>query len=292
MGLLSNQISRDDLKAGDHIYSWRNAYIYSHHGIYVGDEKVIHFTRGGGLETGTGTFLDNFITSSVPNHGGGNNPCPKCGDQSKLDGVISSCLDCFLAGGNLYLFEYGVSPAFFIAKQRGGTCTTATSDPCDDVVSRAEFLLLRNRFGAYNLFENNCEDFATYCKTGLVVMLKIKLGSSGQANSASVAGDAVSWAIGLFGMVKSGRTASVVSSTLGYVVTGFGGVVLVGTVGYGKYCFDRLRSDIGMRSDATKVPVERLVSIIEVMEGRSTDVMEGRSMEVMEGSLEDNKKSS
>ncbi|XP_019098072.1 PREDICTED: uncharacterized protein LOC104772289 isoform X1 [Camelina sativa] len=147
-------------------------------------------------------------------------------------------------------------------------------------------------------------------------MSKIKLGSSGQANSAYVAGDAVSWAIGLIGMVKSGRTASVVSSTLGYAVTGFGGVVLVGTVGYGKYCFDRLRSDIGMRSDATKVPVERLVSIIEIMEGRSTQVMEGKSIEVMEGrsievmegkstevmdgrpievmesSLEDNKKSS
>ncbi|EOA21321.1 hypothetical protein CARUB_v10001682mg [Capsella rubella] len=268
MGLLSNQIPRDDLKPGDHIYSWRTAYIYSHHGIYVGDERVIHFTRGGGLETGTGTILDKFFTSSVPNHGGDNNPCPKCGDLSNLDGVISSCLDCFLAGGNLYLFEYGVSPAFFLAKQRG-TCTTAISGPCDEVISRAEFLLLRNGFGAYHLFENNCEDFATYCKTGLVVMSKIKLGSSGQATSASVAGDAVSWAIGLFGMVKTGRAASVVTSTLGYAVTGVGGVVLVGTIAGGKYCLDRLRSDIGIRSDATKVPVERLVSIIEVMEGRS-----------------------
>ncbi|CAN6805297.1 unnamed protein product [Brassica oleracea] len=29
MGLFSNKISRDELKAGDHIYSWRS-YIYSH----------------------------------------------------------------------------------------------------------------------------------------------------------------------------------------------------------------------------------------------------------------------
>ncbi|KAG7550847.1 LRAT-like domain [Arabidopsis thaliana x Arabidopsis arenosa] len=274
MGLLSNQISRETLKPGDHIYSWRNAYIYSHHGIYVGDEKVIHFTRGGGLETGTGTFLDMFIASSVPNHGGDNNPCPKCGDQSKLDGVISSCLDCFLAGGNLYLFEYGVSPAFFVAKQRGGTCTIAPSDPPEEVIFRAKFLLLRNAFGAYNLFENNCEDFAIYCKSGLVVIANIKLGSSGQANSASIARDAVSSTLGLLGVVNaSGRAASVVSSTLRYVVpnfgAAFGGLVLVG--GYGKYCMDCLYSDIGMRSDVTKVPVQGLVSIIELMEGRSED---------------------
>ena len=32
MGFLSQQISRDELKPGDHIYSWRRAYIYSHHG--------------------------------------------------------------------------------------------------------------------------------------------------------------------------------------------------------------------------------------------------------------------
>lgn len=231
---------------------------------------MIHFTRGGGLETGTGTFLDKFIVSSVPNHGGNNNPCPKCGDQSNLDGVISSCLDCFLAGGNLYLFEYSVSKAYFLAKQRGGTCTTATSGPCDEVISCAKFLLLRNGFGAYHLFENNCEDFAIYCKTGLVVMSKTKFGSSGQANSASIASDVFSSTFNrLLGVVKnSGRAASVVSSTLGYVFTGFGGVAFVE---YTKYSICRLRSDIGMRSDVTKVPVERLVLVIEVMEGRFED---------------------
>ncbi|KAL1218096.1 Protein LEAD-SENSITIVE 1 [Cardamine amara subsp. amara] len=267
MGLLSNQISKDELKAGDHIYSWRIAYIYSHHGIYVGDEKVIHFTRGGGLETGTGTVLDKFIISSVPNHGGGDSPCPKCGDQSILDGVISSCLDCFLAGGNLYLFEYNVSPVMLLAKQRGGTCTIAPSDPCDDVISRAEYLLWRNGFGAYNLLDNNCEDFATYCKTGFVVLSKIKFGSSGQATTASVACGVASWTFNLFGAVKSGgKAASVVTSALGYVCIGFGGLALAG---YTKYSIDRLLSDVGVRRDVTKVPVERLVAIIEVMEGRS-----------------------
>ncbi|KAJ6370746.1 hypothetical protein OIU77_001287 [Salix suchowensis] len=96
-------------------------------GIYVGDETVVHFTRGSGQEIGTGTVLDRLVFSMSPHPS--DNPCPKCGDQSRLDGVISSCIDCFLSGGYLYLFEYDVSYALFIAKPRGGTCTLAKSDP-------------------------------------------------------------------------------------------------------------------------------------------------------------------
>ncbi|KAL5570716.1 hypothetical protein UlMin_020313 [Ulmus minor] len=44
--LLSNKIERDQLEAGDHIYSWRGGYLYAHHGIYIGEGKVIHFNRG------------------------------------------------------------------------------------------------------------------------------------------------------------------------------------------------------------------------------------------------------
>ncbi|XP_013615821.1 PREDICTED: uncharacterized protein LOC106322252, partial [Brassica oleracea var. oleracea] len=141
----------------------------------------------GGLEIGTGTFLDKLIVSSITNHGG-DNPCPNCGGkQSNTHGVISSCLDCFLAGGDLLRFEYSVSPALFMSKLRGGTCTTAASDPSEEVISRAEFLLLRNGFGEYHVFENNCEDFAMYCKTGLVVGRSYVLGRSGQVNSVSAA---------------------------------------------------------------------------------------------------------
>merc|ERR1712183_216611 len=65
MGLLSNRVQRESLKPGDHIYPWRTAYIYAHHGIYVGDDKVIHFTRRG-QEVGTGTVLDVLLISSGP----------------------------------------------------------------------------------------------------------------------------------------------------------------------------------------------------------------------------------
>ncbi|KFK24447.1 hypothetical protein AALP_AAs48179U000200 [Arabis alpina] len=301
MGLLSNKISRDDLKPGDHIYSWRNSYTYSHHGIYVGDGKVIHFTRGGGQETRTGAFLDKVeeaihftregvpetrmgtvlgkieefvhftrggvlearvgsfldkITNiSIPNHGGGNYPCLICGDQSNLDGVISSCLNCFLSGGNLYLFEYGVSKAIFMANPRGGTCTIATSDPFDEVISRAKFLFQGKGFGHYDLLENNCEGFAIYCKTGLVILSNTKFGSSGQASSVSAA----------LGVLKRCRPAVMVPLTLGTVVSG--GVALVG---YGTYCFVRMNSDVGVRKDVCKILVEDLVTFYSENNKKST----------------------
>ncbi|KAH0847474.1 LOW QUALITY PROTEIN: hypothetical protein HID58_091746, partial [Brassica napus] len=239
MGLFSNKISRDELKAGDHIYSWRS-YIYSHHGIYVGAGKVIHFTRRGGLEIGTGTYLDKIIEISVPRHGG-DNPCPNCGGQSTLDGVISSCLDCFLAGGNLYLFQYDVSKAILVAKQRGGTCTTAPSDPPEEVVHRARYLLWGNGFGEYHLLDNNCEDFAIYCKTGLLVFSVTKSGSSSQVNAVCAAGGVASLALRYLGV---GRTAGQAASLAV------------------KYCIGRVAYDVGVRKDVRKVPVEELATLM------------------------------
>ncbi|XP_062107709.1 protein LEAD-SENSITIVE 1 [Humulus lupulus] len=237
MGVFSNKIEREQLKPGDHIYSWRHAYLYAHHGVYVGEGEVIHFTRGGGQEIGTGTVLDRFIFSSSPSHSQ-DNPCPNCGDQSKLNGVISSCLDCFLGGGELYRFEYGVNPAFFVAKARGGTCTLAPSDPPEDVLYRASYLL-ENGFGVYDLFKNNCEDFAIYCKTGLLVFTSISVGRSGQCTSILAA------------------TSAIVSSPLRFLTTSFPGLAAVGC---GMYCVSRVLSDIGIRRDVTKVSVERLVA--------------------------------
>ncbi|KAK7305602.1 hypothetical protein VNO77_43508 [Canavalia gladiata] len=236
MGVLSNKIDRKQLNPGDHIYSWRQAYIYAHHGIYIGEGMVIHFTRGAGQETGTGTVLDRLIVSWPPFHATTESPCPRCGDQTKTDGVICSCLDCFLSGGDLYLFQYGVSTAFFLAKARGGTCTIAPSDPTEAVLHRALFLL-DNGFGGYNVFNNNCEDFAIYCKTGLLVSTSISVGRSGQAASCLAAASAV------------------VSSPLKLMATGFGGLTLVGC---GMYCVSRYVSDIGVRKDVTKVQVEMI----------------------------------
>ena len=205
-------------------------------GIYIGDGKVIHFTRGAGQEIGTGTFLDTIFSSSSPDSS--STPCPICGNQASANGVILSCIDCFLSGGELHIFIYNVSPLVFLAQARGGTCTLAKSDPPEDVLHRAEYLL-ENGFGFYNLFRNNCEDFAIYCKTGLLLFTSVNVGRGGQTASFLAA------------------TTAVASSPLRFLTTSFSGLT---AVGFGSYCISRLVSDIGVRRDVIKIPVERLLS--------------------------------
>ncbi|XP_050229989.1 protein LEAD-SENSITIVE 1 [Mercurialis annua] len=234
MGLFSNRIKRESLKPGDHIYSWRAAYVYAHHGIYIGDDKVVHFTRRG-QEVGTGTVLDVLLVSSTPAKS--HVTCPECTMQEDGHGVVLSCLNCFLAGGILYRFEYDVNPALFLAKARGGTCTLSPADSDDIVVHRAKYLL-ENGFGCYNLFKNNCEDFAIYCKTELLVIDQGTMGQSGQAAS-----------------IIGGPLAAVLSTPLRLLTTNVYGMAATAV---GVYCVSRYATDIGMRKDVVKVSVENM----------------------------------
>jgi len=210
-------------------------------GIYVGDDKVIHFTRSG-QEVGTGTVVDILLVSSAPKRS--NTPCPVCTNEisdtsTETNGVVSSCLSCFLAGGALYRFEYAVNPTLFLAKARGGTCTLAHSDPDDTVIRRAKYLL-NNGFRCYNLFKSNCEDFAIYCKTGLLVAERGVVGQSGQAIS-----------------IIGGPLAAVVSTPFRLVTTNIYGMAVMAV---GVYCASRYAADIGNRRDVVKVEVEDLTA--------------------------------
>ncbi|KAJ4950067.1 hypothetical protein NE237_026899 [Protea cynaroides] len=233
MGLLSNKVDRSQIKAGDHIYSWRAIYSYSHHGIYVGGSKVVHFTREPDTGSSRETSLNSSLSSKLPS------VCPTfpdCGFRQPNSGVVLSCLDCFLGSGHLYCFEYGVTPSAFLAKVRGGTCTTATSDHPETVVHRAMFLL-QNGFGNYDVFQNNCEDFALYCKTGLLILdSKSAVGRSGQASS-----------------LIGAPLAALLSSPLKLLMPGPVGVA---TAAAGVYCASRYATDIGVRTDVIKVAVE------------------------------------
>ncbi|KAJ0078954.1 hypothetical protein Patl1_23228 [Pistacia atlantica] len=120
------------LNPGDHIFSNRAGILYYHHGIYVGDDMVIHL-MGAGMKKSSSSL------------------CPKCGyNRDRDSGIVKTCLDCFLDGNNLHIFEYGM--------------------PCkspDEVIRTATEFLQGKDFGKYNFAFNNCEDFASYCKTGL-----------------------------------------------------------------------------------------------------------------------------
>ncbi|KAJ7951341.1 NC domain-containing protein-related [Quillaja saponaria] len=235
MGLLTNRVDRSEIKPGDHIYTYRAVFTYSHHGIFVGGSKVVHFRPEQNLNSSTATTSDFYEpTSSL------SSPCPTfpdCGFRQPNSGVVLSCLDCFLGNGSLYCFEYGVTPSVFLAKVRGGTCTTAASDPPEATIHRAMYLL-QNGFGNYDVFQNNCEDFALYCKSGLLIMDKLGVGRSGQASS-----------------VVGAPLAALLSSPLKLLMPSPVGVA---TVTAGMYCMSRYATDIGVRSDVIKVAVEDL----------------------------------
>ncbi|KAF3433986.1 hypothetical protein FNV43_RR25089 [Rhamnella rubrinervis] len=160
MGLLSNKIQREQLNPGDHIYTWRLGYSYCHHGICMGDGEVIHLTRAPGL------IVFSSSDESFPSHPSGDNF------------VVCWSMEEFLSGGDLYLYEYGVKSALFLIK-RGRNCTRTISGPPECVLERG-CVHLEKGFGDYNLFQNNCEDFAIYCKTGLPKEGTSNPGRSGQ----------------------------------------------------------------------------------------------------------------
>ncbi|GLJ17307.1 hypothetical protein SUGI_0300500 [Cryptomeria japonica] len=134
-------LSRSEILPWDHIYTWSGT--YQRHGIYIGEELVIHFQNS--LE---GTIL---ASSTHPFC-----PCSVCGYPGGMSGVVLTCLDCFVGKGDIYRHEYGVKP---------GLSRSATCDPPEIVIRRARDLL-KDLFGTYNLFRSNCEHFAIFCKTG------------------------------------------------------------------------------------------------------------------------------
>lgn len=194
----------------------------------MGSSKVVHFTRVASSSTSNDEAYS--ITAQCPTY-------PDCGLRQPSSGVVLSCLDCFLKNGSLYSFEYGVSPSVFLAKVRGGTCTTAPSDPAEAVIHRAMFLF-RNGFGNYDVFQNNCEDFALYCKTGLLTVDRLGVGRSGQASS-----------------IIGAPLAALLSSPLKLLMPSPVGVA---TMTAGMYCVSRYATDIGVRTDVVKVSVEDL----------------------------------
>ncbi|EOA21372.1 hypothetical protein CARUB_v10001733mg [Capsella rubella] len=243
MGVITNKVERDELKPGDHIYTYRAVFAYSHHGVFVGGCKVVHFKPEQSLVSSTlaASSSSPSSSSSVSEvNVSSEAPCPTfpdCGYKQPKSGVVLSCLDCFLKKGSLYRFEYGVSSSIFLSRLRGGTCTTAPSDPLQTVIHRAMHLL-QNGFGNYDIFQNNCEDFALYCKTGLLILDKNGVGRSGQASS-----------------ILGAPLAALLSSPLALLIPNPVGVA---TVTAGMYCMSRYATDIGVRNDVIKVPVEDL----------------------------------
>ncbi|KAL5835364.1 hypothetical protein ACOSQ4_014861 [Xanthoceras sorbifolium] len=151
----TSPVTRSELKPGDHIYTERAGYVYFHHGIYVGEDMVIHFLPDPKKK---GILSSSAASSSLQ----GSGRCPKCGHSPDRDGgIVKTCLDCFLDGNSIRVFRYGVThiPLRY--------CSRKNSKPPDQVVECAIHLFEQNGFGEYRLVVNNCEHFASFCKTGI-----------------------------------------------------------------------------------------------------------------------------
>lgn len=152
-------------------------------------------------------------------------------------GVIISDLASFMGTGKLYRYEYGVSKLARIG-YRSGTCTTRISDPAEDVIRRANYLVENEVFGKYNLFTNNCEDYAIYCKTEYVVGNPYEdYGRSGQASTA----------VGVpVYLIRSLSLAGFLHPL---------GILAVAAL---SHAVKKYNADIGVREDGVRVPVENL----------------------------------
>lgn len=207
-------------------------FLFSCSGIYVGEGKVIHFTHVSNL--------------SISSHS--NSSCsppadldiPLCGCIPRRSGVILSCLDCFVGDGSLSRYAYGVNLIGLCARVRSGTCTTMESDPPEDVIHRAEYLLETQMFALYDVLRNNCEDFALYCKTGRMVFNIEGSGGSAQASSAVNVPKAALLCLVLLRFVPG---PGIVAAALA------------------NRAYDNYTTDIGVRDDAFNVEVEVLVDI-------------------------------
>jgi hypothetical protein len=60
---------------------------------------------------------------------------------------------------------------FLAGAEDWGVCPYSDSDPPDKVLSRAESCLGEQK---YHLVDNNCEHFASYCKTGMSHSLQVQ----------------------------------------------------------------------------------------------------------------------
>ncbi|MED6208127.1 hypothetical protein PIB30_042305 [Stylosanthes scabra] len=131
------------------------------------------------------------------------------------------------------------------------------------------FSLLRNGFGCedsrngcYNLFKNYCENFAIYCKTGLVAVTCKTIGQSGQIISYIAVPVAAIFrtpslvfaanACGIAAALGMGVVTTALYA-MAATATGFGAIGFIGA-----YCMKRYISDIGIRRDVEKVEVDEL----------------------------------
>eukprot|EP00668_Euglena_longa_P045340 GGOE01060994.1.p2 GENE.GGOE01060994.1~~GGOE01060994.1.p2 ORF type:complete len:182 (+),score=21.92 GGOE01060994.1:102-647(+) len=136
-----------DLCPGDHLYCWRIAGSYAHHGILV--------KKGADPAT-------SYVVEFGPPRGNGASKEWSPG----LARIQKVTLEDFACGCAIRRVQYKASATEQWIKRRG-TATSQWPDAPEVVVQRA--LLAVNglyEWGPYDVLTNNCEHFASWCATG------------------------------------------------------------------------------------------------------------------------------
>ncbi len=149
------------------------------------------------------------------NYGGYSHHGIDCGDgtvihYTKNQGNISRVSwDLFASGKIVFVREYG------------------NCDLPDVVIQRAESRLGEN---IYDLFGNNCEHFATWCKTGIHASEQVK-NAGAVTGGASVSGAAVAGSIGVVSAAGAAAGLSGAGIMSGLATVGGGAVAGIGALG-------------------------------------------------------------
>lgn len=129
--------------------------------------------------------------------------------------------------------------------------------PPDVVVKRPESRLEEN---AYDLFDNNCEHFATWCKTGIHVSEQVR-NAGAAAGGASGSGAAVAAGIGMVGATgaAAGLSGAGIMSGLATVggVVGGGAVAGIGALGVAPATVTKIAMDQVLKDDQSLPNDER-----------------------------------
>ncbi|KAJ0014131.1 hypothetical protein Pint_20450 [Pistacia integerrima] len=162
------ETSKDLLKKGDHICSDRLNGIFYHHGIYFGHGLVIHLK---GPRKGTGKFISSSSAMKSSSSSGWKSACPFSRQrfQNSIEGgIVITCVDCFLDGHSLYVYDYKCSAVSWYVEEQ----MSSVKSPQDVVDLAYGELYGNNIFGGYDLLDRNCEHFGTYCKTGVAFSMQ------------------------------------------------------------------------------------------------------------------------
>eukprot|EP00977_Amphora_coffeiformis_P006246 scaffold1341_cov178-Amphora_coffeaeformis.AAC.23 len=201
---LPYDVDRPDFQMGDHVYQWCSYWgipsVFAHHGIVL---DVIYQSEHKEWRLKVADFSNGVQDNHGENRDGdewSNNPHPKKSlrSSSSLRNNNPPCIRTYVTKASLWRKVRYESNFWEKHFSRGGTATSAASDPPGMVRARVQFLLDDpSRLPPYDMVRSNCECVAVWCKTGTWATLQatswLSAAAAGQVKStATLVGAAAS----------------------------------------------------------------------------------------------------